>query len=272
MSDCIGSHFILDGNILPVADFNEHLFARKEAIYEVLRVEESVPLFIEDHLNRLVSTHQLSNLRVILDVDTMYGYICKLIKTNHHASGPVKIFLDNEHVLVYLMKPYLPKPIEYVTGVETTLMQEERFNPTAKIWNPELREKTVKLLNEKSVYEIILVNKDGFITEGSRSNVFLIRDNMLCSAPRNTVLPGITREKVIKICSSAGIQVREELIHRTNLKEFEVMFLTGTSRKIVPVRRVDDLEFKIKNKILQQISEEFEQLVNRYILSHKAGC
>jgi branched-chain amino acid aminotransferase len=269
MNDCIGKWFIWNGNSQPVADFNENIFLGKEAIYEVIRVEEEIPVFIEDHLSRIGHTFNLSQLRITLNENRIKQQVNDLIKINKHQSGAVKIIITSSDTIVYLMKPYKPTPKEYIFGVEAALMREERNNPTAKIWNQRLREKTVHSLNEKSVFEVILVNRKGYITEGSRSNVFLIRGECVYTTPPQVILPGITRQKVMEICHSNGINLKEKMIRYSELSGFEVMFLTGTTRKIVPVKRIDNIVFSVESEILKTIINGFERLVAEYIKSKK---
>jgi len=265
MSDCVGKWFIWNGNSLPVTEYNENIFLGKEALYEVIRIKDEIPLFIEDHLNRIRHSHNLSQLRISLNEKRIEQQVSDLIKINNHANGAVKIIITSSDTIVHLMKPYKPKPKEYITGVDAALMKEERNNPTAKIWNQKLREKAVHSLNEKSVFEVILVNREGYITEGSRSNVFLIRGDSVYTTPPQVILPGITRQKVREICISNGIDLKEKMIRYSEISQYDVMFLTGTTRKIVPVRSVDDVVFSVKSDILQTITVNFERMVSEYI-------
>ena len=75
----------------------------------------------------------------------------------------------------------------------------ERENPNAKIINLSFREKVNKKIREKNAYEAILVDRKGYITEGSKSNIFMIKDNMLLTSPVKAVLPGVTRGEIIDI-------------------------------------------------------------------------
>jgi len=225
MSDCIGYKYILNGNEYPVSEFNEEIFSGQEIIYEVFRVEEGIPLFLKDHMERLEHTLNLSQVDIELEIKTVQDDIHNLIRINDHIRGPVKILISNRNLLVCLMKPYQPSPNEYISGVSTSLLQEERSNPEAKIWNHQFRNKTIKVLHERSVFELILVTRDGYITEGSRSNVFLIKGNDLFTAPVQTVLPGITRRKVLNVCHLEGIKVKEQLISAKELDQYDVMFL-----------------------------------------------
>ena len=109
--------------------------------------------------------------------------------------------------------PYLyPAPDMYRVGVEILSLNEVRNQPNAKITNLSLRTLADKIISDKNVYEVLLVNQEGFITEGSRSNIFFIKDKVVFTPPTSIVLPGITREKVLEICNNLGIETHREMI------------------------------------------------------------
>lgn len=272
MSDCIGDKFIINATEQPVSELNDEWINTVASVYEVLRVEEGIPLFVEDHLNRLFNTFQLCKIDFDLNKKDVQNSILRLININHVKSSPVKLIFINDgkkkHFITCLMKAHKPTPTEYTTGVKTIILHEERKNPNAKVWNNNFRYKTENILRQHSAFEAILVNRNGYITEGSRSNIFLIKGKTIYTTPAGLVLPGITRQKVLNICNSIGNPVIEKMIYYKELKDFKSMFLTGTTRKILPVRSVDKMVFTAENKLMQRISDEYELLVADYIKHH----
>ena len=86
----------------------------------------------------------------------------------------------------------------------------------------------------------IALDVSGYISEGSGENVFLIKDGVVMTPPLySTILPGITRDSVIKICESIGIPVLERAIPREMLYIADEVFFTGTAAEITPIRSVD---------------------------------
>jgi len=206
------------------------------------------------------------------NISTIKKTILNLIEINNIISGPVKLIfgLDKPNFfLAFFMRPHLPKDEEYIKGVKTVLLNEERDNPNVKIWNQDLREKSILLLQETGAYEAILVNENRNITEASRSNIFFIKKNNLYTTPGSLVLPGITRKKVLEACDRLNIEVQYENIDVKNLENYDSCFLTGTARKIVPIRKIEEIGFDAGNKLLLQISEEFDSLVSEYIQKNK---
>ncbi len=231
MSDCIGLKFIINGKEYPVSEFKDDFFKSGKVVYEVLRAEEGIPLFIDDYLKRLQKTVQLSGIKAKADKNEILQDIKKLIKINGNRQGPIKLMLSEDNLLLHYMRPYLPEPHEYQTGVKTTLLHEERVNPNAKIWNSSFREKVISALQRNQAYEVILVNQKGEITEGGRSNVFFVKNDKIYTAPVSAVLPGITRMKVLEICRRNSIEVNETIISVMDIHRFDSAFLNRNIKK-----------------------------------------
>ncbi len=88
--------------------------------------------------------------------------------------------------------------------------------------------------------EAILLDVDGYVTEASGQNLFVVRDGVVRTAPcSSSILPGITRETIIELCHEASIPVREERFTRDELYIADEVFLTGTASEVTPVREVD---------------------------------
>jgi len=88
--------------------------------------------------------------------------------------------------------------------------------------------------------EGIALDDRGHVSEGSGENIFLIHDGEVVTPPvSSSILPGITRDSVIKICRELGIPVRESEIQRAALYVADELFFTGTAAEVTPIRSVD---------------------------------
>jgi branched-chain amino acid aminotransferase len=89
--------------------------------------------------------------------------------------------------------------------------------------------------------EAILLDVNGFVCEGSGENLFIVKHGVLTTPPLScSILPGITRDTVLRLAVEQGIVVREERITRDELYLADEAFLTGTAAEVTPVREVDD--------------------------------
>jgi branched-chain amino acid aminotransferase len=275
MNELTGDFFIANGTEYNRKDFSgfESLIALNPSVYEVIRLERGVPLFFEDYFDRLSSSFGQLEKKMKYSKSEILNFIRRLCELNHHTSGPVKLVFgtgDFDFSLIFLMKPHLPEPEEYRSGVKAVLMKETRENPNVKSWNPGLRERSVSYLTKENAYEAILVNEKGYITEASRSNVFFIRGDELFTTPVELILPGITRKKVLEVCSENQIKVHFVKIHKDSLGDYTSCFVTGTARKIVPVRIIDRIKFEVETPMLKRVSFLFHTYVEKYIRNHSS--
>ncbi|HKB07431.1 MAG TPA: aminotransferase class IV [Candidatus Polarisedimenticolia bacterium] len=94
---------------------------------------------------------------------------------------------------------------------------------------------------DRGGFEALLLDAGGHLTEGTVSNLFLVARDRLLTAPTPAGgLPGITRETVIELARAAGIEVSEERLPASLLRECQEAFLTNSSWEVLPVVRVDD--------------------------------
>ena len=91
--------------------------------------------------------------------------------------------------------------------------------------------------------EGIALDKSGYISEGSGENIFVVRDGKILTPPLGaSVLPGITRDSVLKLAEHAGIPVVEGLVPREMLYMADEVFFSGTAAEITPIRSVDRIQ------------------------------
>ena len=112
--------------------------------------------------------------------------------------------------------------------------------------------------------EGIALDANGYVSEGSGENVFVVRNGVLNTAPLgNSVLPGITRESVLQIARDLGIPVTEQGIPRELLYIADEVFFTGTAAEVTPIRSVDKISVGkgAVGPITKAIQKEFYAIV-----------
>ena len=113
--------------------------------------------------------------------------------------------------------------------------------------------------------EGIALDQQGYISEGSGENIFVIRDGKMLTPPLGaSVLPGITRDSVIKIAQSLDIPIVETIIPRELLYIADEVFFTGTAAEITPIRSVDRVKVGEGHRgpITERLQKEFFGIVN----------
>jgi len=87
--------------------------------------------------------------------------------------------------------------------------------------------------------EALLLDTEGYVSEGSGENIFIVRDGVLKTTPLTSILEGITRDSIMEIARNEGIQVVEERFTRDEIYIADEAFFTGTAAEVTPIREVD---------------------------------
>jgi branched-chain amino acid aminotransferase len=244
-------------------------------LYEVIRIIEGIPLFIEDHLERLYQSALLTGVNQLPDPESITALITNFLATQKRETGNIKLsftFTKTTYELQYdlnFVPHHYPTPEEYTCGVKVGLLNAIRPLPNAKVSHSEIRDLADQLIVSENFFETLLVDSDGNITEGSRSNVFFVRDEMLYTAPREKILQGITWKKMLQICLKAGIPVIEKEIPAERIDQFEAAFLTGTSPKVLPVSSINNIIYKTDHPLHVRLQQLYDQLIEDYLAERR---
>lgn len=270
MSECLYKYFMFNDQMKNCNEFDNNILSNGISLYEVIRIIDGKPLFLQRHLERLENSARLINVKLWITETQLKEKIEQLIKENDITIGNVKFVFnfDNTAFLAYFVKYHYPSAEDYKNGVKTIFYHGERKNPNAKIINVGFREIVDKEIKDKSAYEAILVDRNGFITEGSKSNIFMIKDRKVITSPLEDVLPGITRSVIVEVCREIGIEVVEKKFSYKHVKDLDALFISGTSPKVLPIREVDDIEFNSPhNEVVLQIMNGYDKEMKKDITS-----
>ncbi|MEA1885879.1 MAG: aminotransferase class IV [Bacteroidota bacterium] len=269
MSECFSKLFIENGTIRDQSEFDISKVFEDEVIYEVIRIRQGIPIFLEDHFHRLGKSAGYYGNELLLTYDQLKKHILKLIEISGIKEGNIKVSLKYSPsytgYLIYYIDAQYPSREMYIKGVKGILYYAERRNPGVKIFNHKLRSSIYSELIQAKAYEALLVNRESCITEGSRSNIFFIKGRHIITAPDDCVLGGITREKILIICKEENIKVEFRCLHIDEFKHIDSAFMTGTSPNVLPFSTIENYEFNVVNDMLQLIEKKYMQLIEKYI-------
>jgi branched-chain amino acid aminotransferase len=270
MVECTGHYYSEDTAYKEASLFNSDSLFTGITLYEVLRIYKGTCLFLEDHIQRLQESVWLSGYLYTVSIPVIHHVISGLIKKNGMPNGNVKIILhfmtEDRPVLYTCFIPHAyPSPVMYKEGVSTDLYKAVRSNPNVKRMHSNLRQRVFEFIQTKNIYEALLVAEDETVTEGSKTNVFLIQGKTIYTPPKDRVLKGITREKVIQLCSKLNFKLIEQPISINSLNEFDAVFLTGTSPKVLPVCKIGSLTYTTSNPVMNALTKAYDDLIAAYI-------
>lgn len=269
MSECISRVFIENGTVKESSEFDLAKVFEDEVIYEVIRLRDGIPVFLEDHYERLAGSAAYGGHELLLTDMQLASHIIKLRELSGIKEGNIKVSLKYSPsytgYLIYFINTRYPGQEMYDRGVRGILYYAERRNPVVKVFNHKLRSSIYSELIQTGAYEALLVNRSGCITEGSRSNIFFIRDDKIITAPGDCVLGGITRKKILQICRDDRLDVEFRCVHSGELTGIDAVFMTGTSPNVLPFREISSSNFDAKNERMLALAGRYMQMIKDYI-------
>lgn len=260
----------LDGQLVPLSDLKKGDRFKSRSIYEVIRVIDQIPLFFEEHYKRMLESGRIISTAIPYSANDLQLQVKKLAELSNNQEGNVKLIYGfygkqkSRRLMVSFIPHVYPGIEQYQNGVPVTLYKLERLIPNAKLSKD--RPKTLDSLidHQNGFYEVLMVNSDGNITEGSRSNVFFIKGDTIVTPPNSAVLQGITRTKVIEVIDRK-FSLQQKEIDKQELEHFDAVFITGTSPGVLPVKAVDTIQFEVENSILREIMKDYADIVKHYL-------
>ncbi len=243
--------------------------------YEVIRIMNGRPLFLEEHYARLCATLKSIGEEVPFSAQELRKDIDSVVLANNVSNHNVKIVINEfkkkagPDVNIFLIPTSYPTEEMYAKGVPTDLFVATRNNPQAKIIDDDLRSRENAFIKENNLFEALLVNEKNEITEGSRSNIFFIKSGEVFTSPADGVLLGITRQRILRLCKAAGINVNESRIAVSALSTYDAAFISGTSPKVLPISRIGDVKMDVNNPLLRKIIKLYDQEIENYNAQRK---
>ncbi len=272
--EAVLNYFILNHQLRSTQDMSIFDRITQQSVYEVVKIVAGVPVFFEEHMQRMRLSASLMKVSLPESDEEVLEEIYLLLEKNRCENINVKLIRtrieDEDYFLTYFIEPESLSRGEYAQGIHTILFQGERPKPHLKTVGSSFRDRVEAARIQTGAYEALLVDDQGNITEGSRSNIFFIKNGQLLTPPARTVLLGVTRKHVMNLCKSMKLQVMEQLLHCEEISAISGAFITGTTVDIAPIRSIDDHTISsMENPQIQNIMRLYSDEVNAYIEQHK---
>jgi branched-chain amino acid aminotransferase len=268
-------HWVVTNGSMQEADALNDFPLEQPLIYEVIRLIDGKPLFYQEHMLRLCESAKILGISIETHLEAITLDINRLIEQNVIESDNLKLVIGNlghekAKWIVYGIKGFYPPNDWFEMGVETKLMHVSRENPHAKVLNQALTEQVDALRKTSTIFEVLLVDEENRITEGSRSNVFFIQGETLIVPKMNLALKGITRQKILFLAEKMGVSCKEVDIYTGDLPQMDGVFVTGTSIDLLPIASIGDLTFEssqlpLMKRLLSQYRHLMSDSLSQYV-------
>lgn len=255
-----------------------HVIHYGSSTFEGIRCYETekgpAVLFLDEHIKRLYDSSKIYRIEIPYSTAELKAAILETIKANGHASCYIRPLVYrgqgalgvNPHlaaievaIATWEWGSYLGEDV-LETGVDVRVSSWNRLAPNtlptwAKAGGNYLNSQLIKMEAIMDNYaEGIGLDTNGYVSEGSGENIFVIRDGIIYTPMSGqSVLAGLTRQAVIHIARELGYEVHETMIPREALYIADEVFLTGTAAEITPVRSID--KYPVGNEMRGPVTE-----------------
>lgn len=272
IQDIIGDYILVNGALFPAGESRRRLRTDGLSIYEVIKITETIPLFFEEHMERMAASAALSNVPMPASPAAIRSRIERIVRANHRPTINVRMVWTPGRSLFWmgLIACEFPGEKALSQGVSAILYPGERKRPHIKSLSNAFRDRVKAARHRAGAFEALLVNEAGAITEGSRSNLFFMREGKLFTPPSETVLSGVTRKQVVAICERLNIPLSEQPLYQEGLSQLQGAFITGTTVDVLPLRAIGDQPLESAQRpLIGSIVSHYQALVAAYVSSAK---
>ena len=254
-------------------------FTYGDGLFETMRVYSGKIFRLEHHLDRLfqsarsilielpITRNEIrSAIYAALKLNGLSDSIVRLTVTRGEQDSGVNVDYSSPPTIVILVKPV--KAISkktYKEGIGIKLYKKSairtqgisnKIKSCNYLSNIILRENALK----ENFFEAVLLDHNHNVTEGTISNIFIIKNNQLKTPITNEfVLSGIIRQAILDLCLENNIPFKEDLITERELYEADELFLTNSAIEILPVRNIN--HHKLKNRGMRPMTKHIHMLL-----------
>lgn len=289
-------HIWVDGTLVPWKEANTHFLTH--TLHYGLGVFEGVRAYatengtcafrLNEHTQRLLASAHILNMKVPHNLETLNQAQIDVIRANNLSEAYIRpmCFYDSEEmglrtdtlsvrtmIAAWEWPSYMdPQAREVGIKVQTSSFTRHHVNSVmckAKACGHYIN--SVLALQEArrcGCEEALLLDHEGFVSEGSGENIFIVRNGRLCTPPLDSCLDGITRDAIITLAKDINIEIEVRRITRDEVYIAEECFFTGTAAEVVPVRELD--QRTIANGKRGAITEKLQQLYNNEVRGQQA--
>jgi branched-chain amino acid aminotransferase len=215
---------------------------------------------LADHIHRLFDSAHIAEIEIPFSPEELIEACKETMRTNGLKEGYIRplVFIgdgamgvhpqDNPirvAIITWKWGAYLgEEALQQGTRVKTSSYARHHVNvmmTKAKICGNYVNSILAKREAVRGGYdEALMLDTDGYVSEATGENIFLVRNGLIKTPPLTSILAGITRASVMTIIKDKGMQVAEQRFTRDELYAADEVFFTGTAAEVTPVREIDD--------------------------------
>ena len=253
--------------------FEDGGFQRGNAVFETIRFKNNNLFYIDSHLRRLQKGLSYLEFKIKQTNQELIALMKETINQNQLESGALNLMVTNNFDINNPLKSrtniYISiRPIKKLTheSVKVIFLNEWeypiiRFKNSIKINSYAGNIKALILAKKSDAFDAVFLNKNQEITEATMRNIFFIKNNVLLTPPLSLgILPGTTREIILKLCKEHGYDYNKKIVKFDDINEMDEAFLTSSTYGIIPCywdgwKGNNKITKKIQNTLNQKLEE-----------------
>ena len=243
---------------------------RGYGVFDFFRTQNGQPFLMQGHIERFINSAEYFELPLPVSQDKLKSIIQDLLNFNHFEESGIKLLITGGYsedgitpgtpnFFVDVQPLVLPPDSHFTQGIKLITHKYIRDFPEIKSVNYITSIRIHKQILDAGAVDVLFHYQD-IISESSRSNFFLVRDNKIITSDRN-ILKGITRGKVLAL-AGPHYAIEERPTYLKEIINADEAFITGTTKKVMPVVKVDDtiVGSGKPGKVTQHLMQLFAQL------------
>ena len=233
----------------------------KKSVYTSVRTYGKKPFRLDDHLLRLQESARLEGFELPHTIEQIRRWVIGLLEKNYSGDQFIKIIATPKNIVINSRE--LVTDDKIYEGVRVIFRPVIRSNVKSKSSDVSAQTKAYQEALHDKAYEALLLNEENnIITEGSRSNVFWVKHGVLFWC--DEALSGITQKTVLELAKKLGLQAQQSRLAVDKIGDIDEMFLTQTSKGIVPVTSLNVLKIGDGNvgPVTRQLMKAFNEITS----------
>lgn len=272
---------ILNGKIIEEKDavipISDKGYFYDFAVYSSLKVIQGKIFFPDFHVERLFDSAKKIGLTHPFTKPQVLKWLQMVISKNAISDGLLRVILigdadasgdrtENVKLFIFAVTgvTFYPEKL-YTNGAKVITFTSERHLPTVKSKDLLISFMAMRQAKQADAIEALLVDKDGNIREGTRSNFYAVRGSTIILPPQEKVLQGVV-QKIILDLANGHFELSYEDIPFSKISDYTEFFLTSTLFNIMPISQIDDYKITTDFPITRQLIKLYKEYYRKNIL------
>lgn len=281
-----------DGKLVPWDEAQVHVLTHTlhygMGVFEGIRAYrtadgKSAVFRLKDHVVRLFDSAKILGIEIPFTVEEIETAIIETLRVNGHKEAyirplvfigdgsmgvhpgdcPIRVCIATWYWGAYLGEDALEKGIRIKTS-SFTRHHVNAMMTKAKACGNYVNSVLAKMEAVTDGYdEALMLDPQGFVSEATGENIFIVKDGVIKTTPLTSVLRGITRNSLMKLMKKIGYEVEEQLFTRDELYTADEAFFSGTAAEVTPIREVDNriIGAGRRGPVAEKLQKEFFDIV-----------